>query len=248
MAPLAPSRVDARLIYLTGATNDADEPGLVAAGVGLMLGPGNSYHLRVDRYPWFAADNGCFTDKWVEDTHLAWLDQLPRDRCLFAVAPDVYPDAAATLERSRRYFDLMRGMGFPVALVAQDGAERLDLPWEDFDALFIGGERKPHARDEWKVSPAAAGLARLARSHGKWVHMGRVNSLRRLDLARQMGCLSADGTYVKYTRRARQRDDAQAARGGVELARWHAWLAMHPPMSMPTETPAHPTHRQAVAS
>ena len=53
-------------------------------------------------------------------------------------------------------------------------------------------------RLEWKESKAAAALSRAARSAGKWVHMGRVNSLRRFERARYMGCHSADGTYIKY--------------------------------------------------
>lgn len=111
------------------------------------------------RFPFWAADNGCFNATWSEDHWLRWLDRLPRERCLFATAPDVYPDARATLDRSVHYFGLIREMGFPPALVAQDGAERLDLPWDEFDCLFIGGEKRMPSRLEWKLSAAAEGLA-----------------------------------------------------------------------------------------
>jgi hypothetical protein len=37
-----------------------------------------------------------------------------------------------------------------------------------------------------------------ARGRGKWVHMGRVNSLRRLRYAAAIGCDSADGTYLAF--------------------------------------------------
>ena len=129
------------MIYLTGSTNDTDEPDLIAQGVGLMVQPGNSYHLRINRYPFYGADNGCYRDRWQEDPWLDWLARLDPERCLFAVAPDVYPDAAATLARSLGYFELVRSMGFPVALVAQDGAEQLILPWDDFDDVRQGIER-----------------------------------------------------------------------------------------------------------
>lgn len=233
------------MIYLSGVTNDRDEPALIAAGVGLMVQPGNSYHLRVDRYPTFAADNGCFGGKWDEDKHLAWLDRLPRERCLFAVAPDAYPDASATLELSSGYFDLIRDMGFPVALVAQDGAEELDLPWDDFDCLFIGGEAK---RPEWKLSEAAEDVARRARAHGKWVHMGRVNSLARMERARSMGCLSADGTFIKYRRRVRAGEtNERDTRGACELSDWRSWLYRNPPLPLSRfETPSLPVHRAAL--
>jgi len=46
--------------------------------------------------------------------------------------------------------------------------------------------------------PAAAAreLVREAKRRGKWVHMGRVNSLKRLQYATSIGCDSADGTYL----------------------------------------------------
>lgn len=235
------------MIYLTGVTSDVAEPALLAAGVGLMVQPGNSYHRRIDRYAAWAADNGCFADRWEEDSWLAWLDALPRDRCLFAVAPDVYGDAAGSLERGARYFDVVRELGFPVALVAQDGAETLALPWDDFDALFIGGKRTTSPRDEWKVGAAAESLVRRARALGKWVHMGRVNSVKRLDRARQMGCLSADGTFVKYRRRRRASEEAvPVGRGGVELEGWVDALAARPLLPFGAETPALPVHRDAL--
>jgi hypothetical protein len=237
------------VIYLSGVTNDADEPKLIAEGIGLMLNPGNSYHLRVDRYPWWAADNGCFADKWVEDEHLSWLEALPRDRCLFAVSPDVYPDAAASLERGLQFAPLLREMGFPVAIVAQDDAEQLDWPWDELDALFIGGERRDNPADEWKLSAAAEALARRARNHGKWVHMGRVNGEDRTLRASEMGCLSVDGTALKYLRRRRKRDRSEMermARGAPDLSAWQRRARAKLPLPLePLEAPALPIHREA---
>jgi hypothetical protein len=117
-----------------------------------------------------------------------------RTRCLFAVAPDVLCDAAATLRRigMSRMFDWIRYLNFPVALVAQNGLEDLTVPWDDFDVLFVGGDT------EWKLGPAARALVAEAKARGKWVHMGRVNSLRRLRYAAAIGCDSADGTYLAF--------------------------------------------------
>lgn len=238
-------------MYLTGTTNDRDEPSLVAAGVGLMVQPGNGYLRRADRYPFIAADNGCFNARWKEDHWLDWLPGVPTERCLFAVAPDVYPDARATLERSYEFLELIRSLGLPVALVAQDGAESLSLPWEEFDCLFIGGEKKKRSKDEWKVSDAAAGLVRRARDKGKWVHMGRCNSLARMERARQMGCNSADGTFIKYRRRQRrgERPDARDLRGASELVHWMAWLKDNQPLDLVRfETPELPIYKSALNS
>jgi len=119
-----------------------------------------------------------------------------RDRCIFATAPDVWGDADATLDLSLPMFEPIRELGYAVALVAQDGLERYwaneDIPWLDFDALFIGGS------DPWRRSHALVEIVAEAKRQRQWVHMGRVNSLRRMIYAESLGCDSADGTVLKY--------------------------------------------------
>lgn len=233
------------MIYLTGVTNDAIEPYLVEAGIGLMLNPAAGYARRCHRYPFTAVDNGCFGDKHDEDKWIRQLEIVPRENCLFAVAPDVYPDAQASLDRGREWFPILREMGYPVAVVAQDGAERLSFPWNEFDCLFVGGEQKPSPRDEWKLSGAAEQLVHRARAHGKWVHMGRVNGMKRMERARDMGCLSADGTFLKYRLRRRELDvdGERGERGPVEIKAWVDWLRANPPL-FSHETPSLPIHRR----
>lgn len=143
--------------------------------------------------PW-AADNGRFSapQDYTDAGYLAWLERMPVESCLFATAPDVVGDAAATLALSSPLLGPIRQLGYPVALVGQDGLEHLTVPWDDFDVLFIGGTT------DWKLSPAAAGLVEEAKRRGKWVHMGRVNSRRRLAYADAIGCDSADGTVLKH--------------------------------------------------
>ena len=105
----------------------------------------------------------------------------------------VLGDAAATIERSARFVYRVRAwFGLPVALVAQDGLERLDVPWPWFDVLFLGGST------DWKLGPAARALTAEAKRRGKRVHMGRVNSLKRLRYADAIGCDSTDGTCLTY--------------------------------------------------
>jgi len=143
----------------------------------------------------WAADNGCFGKGYPGDQRwLAWLGQHQADasQCLFATAPDVVGDAVATLARSRPFLPHIRELGYPAALVAQDGLEALPVPWDEFDALFIGGST------EWKLGPWAALLAAVAHSRGKHVHMGRVNSLKRYRYAASIGCDSVDGTYLVF--------------------------------------------------
>ena len=68
------------------------------------------------------------------------------------------------------------------------------MPWPYFDALFIGGST------EFKMGDVAQGLVRYARARSKWVHMGRVNSFRRVRYAKAIGCNSVDGTKFSWFR------------------------------------------------
>lgn len=165
-------------------------------GVGFMANPANGQRPE-DGMLW-ASDNGCFSAgasfrvgryiTWLEETLAPW-----RDTCLFAPAPDVVGDAEATWRQSASVLPLIRALGYPAALVAQDGIEHMaHIEWDAFDVLFLGGST------EWKLSPAAAQLVGEAKAHGKWVHMGRVNSGRRLRYAAEIGCDSADGTALAH--------------------------------------------------
>lgn len=180
--------------YLTGADNAEVRAIAKIRGIGLLIQPGTKqYAKRIAAYPTFAIDNGCFAAKtYVGDAaYLAWLDTLPRT-ALFATAPDVVGDAAATIERSAPMLSKIRALGFAVAFVAQDGLEDLETPWDSFDVLFIGGST------EWKLSPAAKQLTDEAHRRGKRVHMGRVNSGKRLRLADLWRCETADGTFLAF--------------------------------------------------
>lgn len=142
----------------------------------------------------WCADNGCFSDKWDEAKWWRFLvnNAHAADTCLFAVAPDVVGDAKATAIKSQPWLAKIRDLGYPVAWVAQDGQENEPLPWDDIDCLFIGGST------DWKLGAAARELVGEARRRSKWVHMGRVNSKRRYDYARFIGCTSVDGTYLTF--------------------------------------------------
>lgn len=139
------------------------------------------------------ADNGCFSQKWSERHWFRWLLETPR-LVRFAVCPDVYDPAGGpchdeTLDRWRHYAPRMRRAGFTPAFVCQVGSTADTVP-SDADVLFLGGTT------EWKLGREACEIAE-ARGD-RWVHMGRVNSRKRLNIARSMGCDSADGTYLTY--------------------------------------------------
>jgi hypothetical protein len=166
---------------------------MVAGDLGFIDTPAQR-NIRPAGVTW-CADNGCFGSGYPGDAKwLAWLEKHAGDAgtCLFATAPDVVGDAAATLARSAPFLPAIRALGYPAALVAQDGLEDLDVPWDDFDVLFIGGTTA------WKLGPAALGLIQQAKRRGKWVHMGRVNSEKRYRIAHAAGCDSVDGTFLTF--------------------------------------------------
>lgn len=182
------------MIYLSGCVTQTmlanPRPDL-----GIMLQPGMGNAIPFEWVTW-AADNGCFAqgDAFDPGAWLAWLAGLRqhRARCLFAVAPDVLGDHEATWARSVPYLPTIQQLGFRPALVAQDGMPLRALDLAGYEALFIGGT------DMFKLSEQAYALAAKAKRQGRWVHLGRVNSLRRLRAANLHGIDSADGTFVKW--------------------------------------------------
>jgi hypothetical protein len=151
-------------------------------------------NIRPPGVTW-CADNGCFGKGYPGDEKwLAWLAKHAHDAatCAFATAPDVVGDAVATLVRSLPLLPKIRALGYPAALVAQDGLEDLEVPWDSFDALFIGGST------DWKLGPAVRDLIAEAKARGKFVHMGRVNSGKRYRYSRDLGCDSGDGTFLTF--------------------------------------------------
>ena len=105
----------------------------------------------------------------------------------------------------------IRALRYPVAYVLQDGQEDVPVPWDEIDAVSVGGS------DDFKLGPVAAGLCREARARGKWVHVGRVNSHKRLRYAVSIEADSADGTYLVY--------GARRGLPNVNLPRLLGWLA-----------------------
>jgi len=163
--------------------------------LGLMVSPGRGNSRPVATVRVWAADNGCFSSarKFREATFLNWLGDLSMHapRCLFAVAPDVVGDAAGTWERSAPVLPRIREHGYKAAYVAQDGFRPEGVDWEAFDVLFIGGTT------EWKLGMGHQATA-WSLEHGKPVHMGRVNSIKRLEWAAGLGCTSADGSMFVF--------------------------------------------------
>lgn len=150
--------------------------------LGVLLTPvgGN----RVGWWPegtFWAGDNLCFKGLDV----VAWLKFLAKlaaspMRPAWVTCPDVVGDAELTWAMYDLWSPVLRSMGLPVALVLQDGLERLrnhtryDSEFRKLAAVFVGGSTR------FKMSDHAVELCREAKGAGLLVHVGRVNSFRRV--------------------------------------------------------------------
>jgi hypothetical protein len=146
--------------------------------------------VDTDQTMWWAADNDAYSD-WNEDRYLRMLDairQTERRRLLFVTAPDVVADWHQTRDLWDWYVDFTEGL--PRAYVIQDGQRPDMMPWEEMAALFVGGSTA------YKLSAEAAELVAEAKRRNLWAHMGRVNTRRRIQYAKAIGCDSADGTQA----------------------------------------------------
>jgi hypothetical protein len=216
--------------FLSGhSSNPVREAAKQNPGLGLLITPHTqSYIGHIADYSHIALDNGVYSEFTGSSpfSHNKFMDMLHRvaavpgakEKTQFVVAPDRVGDWQGTIERSRPYFAQIRKLGFPVAFAAQDGIEdHMDqIPWDDFDVLFIGGstpwklgfdpkgEYKNHFRptdDELRKSgmlPNHIKLQKEAKRRGKRIHMGRVNSHKRMvDMAHGgLQADTADGNYI----------------------------------------------------
>lgn len=161
------------------------------ARLGFMMTPDRGDSVPRDTF--VAADNACFANPagYSDAKYLKYLQRMPRERTLFAAAPDVLGSHAETVVRSLPILRQIRAMGLKAAFVAQDGWQNASTPWDEFDAIFIGGTTAFKFRGGREAVMAA-------KRHGKWCHMGRVNGLGRLRAAVGIGCDSADGNVLRF--------------------------------------------------
>jgi hypothetical protein len=143
-------------------------------------------------------DNGAYSDSFDAD---AWLDML--DAALtemavdpdFAVLPDVYGDAGATIDRHREWlYD--RPLPLRSGELARYWVLQPGLPIdEQFEAIegcqgvFVGGDRT------WKRAHGAE-IVRRARDRGLRTHVGNPGGEDGLTWAYRTGFDSADTTTV----------------------------------------------------
>lgn len=135
----------------------------------------------------FAMDNSAYTKfDAAAFMRMQKRNEHAKDRCLFVTCPDVVGSMRRTLEiwRHRDRFEA----GFKLTLVLQNGAEDLDIPWHETQAIFIGGA------DPFKESAACRDLIKTAKVFGLHVHCGRVNQIARFEYMAEQGVDTCDGS------------------------------------------------------
>lgn len=168
----------------------------------------------------FAMDNGAFSG-FRETAFLRMLKRNNRFQHLFVVAPDVVGDAAQTRRLWDSRPDEMRQ--WKNAFVLQNGVTSQNVPWDELDAVFVGGT------DPWKDSPDVISLVKEAIQKGKLVHAGRVNSAERYLHFAEAGCHTCDGSGVsrglendRHLRRITSSLEGAAGKWNVVMRNWLA--------------------------
>lgn len=127
----------------------------------------------------WALDNGCFSN-FNEKAWRAMLDEADDLSCDFEKpTPPKFvtlPDCVGSAQRTRELFDIfyLQTVGFKRALVIQDGIANVEIPWNQISTIFVGGT------DAFKVSRECMDACKVGKLLGKWIHVGRVNTWRRV--------------------------------------------------------------------
>jgi len=157
--------------------------------MGWLLSPKSLPKTKLRSFIPVAFDNDAYSVKegevWNEDAWYSMLDKLQERKVSpeFVLIPDVVGDKRRTLENFFVYREAVSRRGWPVAMAVQDGMVPQDVPCT-VDVIFVGGTTSW----KWKSLPMWVGA--FSR-----VHVGRVNSLEKLQICRRLGVESVDGTH-----------------------------------------------------
>lgn len=144
-----------------------------------------------DEVPWMM-DNNQFTNNFSPKAWLVALIKYQKyaDTCLGIPIPDMVSDPLRTLQMFSQWWAPVSALGYPVAFVTQDGITPELVPWDRISTLFIGGG------DAHKLLDEGGALIAEAKSRKKHVHVGRVNSAKRIKQFWMAD--SVDGTHLIY--------------------------------------------------
>ena len=173
----------------------------------------------------YALDNGAWSafvqqEPFDEDAFLVAVDRLG-EGADWIVLPDIVAGGFVSLDYSLRWKERLRGMPTKLLFAVQNGMQIDDVAslLSPAVGIFIGGTT------EWKEATAQA-WGSLARRRNCHLHVGRVNSARRIRICAAAGANSFDGSGVsryaealpRLDRATRQADLFAAASESLEEA------------------------------
>lgn len=176
------------MLYLSPKTKTLLKFDADSSNWGYLTSPYNR-QKQVKEYL-FGIDNGAFNKKFVWDKYKKYLinKQDSIHHCLFAVVPDVVTDHESTLKLYKKYNEPIKELGYKLAFVLQDGLKIKEIPGSA-DWLFVGGTT------EFKLSKT---ITDIIKNKDRPVHVGRVNSNKRILHFYLAGADSVDGTTIIY--------------------------------------------------
>jgi hypothetical protein len=159
------------------------------AGWSLLLSPGKPRDARFA----YALDNGAFGawqrgepfDVDAFDRHVSAFG----DRAEFIVAPDIVAAGLDSLRLTAEWLPRLAGVGRRRLVAVQDGMTAADVrPYlSPTVGIFVGGSTA------WKLATMRL-WGVLARECRTYLHVGRVNTIRRIRYCADAGADSFDGT------------------------------------------------------
>lgn len=179
------------------------------AGWHVLLSPAGSLDARGRP---FALDNGAWSafQQGRAFDELGFWKAIERvgERADWIVLPDIVCGGRRSLELSLRWLERLQGLPTRLLLAVQDGFTNDDVRehLNPMVGLFIGGST------EWKEATAVQ-WGSLARRRNCYLHVGRVNSQRRIAICHAAGADSFDGTSVsRFAKTLRPLDTAARQR------------------------------------
>lgn len=151
--------------------------------------------VRTECFENYALDNGAWSafqqGRPFDELAFGRALDLVGERADWVVLPDIVAGGMESLEFSLKWLDRLRAFPTTLLLAVQDGMCPDDVReyLNPAVGIFVGGST------EWKLETMEA-WALLARRRNCYMHVGRVNSAKRIAMCAAAGAHSFDGTSV----------------------------------------------------
>jgi hypothetical protein len=151
--------------------------------------------LRTEGFSTYALDNGAWTahrqGRLFDERAFLGAVELLGEGAQFVVVPDIVCGGLASLRLSEAWLPRLDGVGRRRLLAVQNGMAPADVRGllSSQVGIFVGGD------SAWKETTLPA-WGDLAREIGCYLHVGRVNTVRRIRLCQLADAQSFDGTSV----------------------------------------------------